>query len=256
MTANPWMKFFPADWRSDPKLRVCSIAARGFWMECLCLMHEADPYGHLIIGKKPPSDAQLAALTGTDPDTVRTLLLELEEAGVFSRTRSGVIYSRRMIADEKKAVLARKNGKKGGNPTLCNQTENPPPDNPPDKGYVNGRDKTHMPEAREQKSLENSDSPNTIIQSSISAPAGASGTVAYAGRSFTLNQKDFDAYRKRFHAIPDFLAAIQTFDEELVGKAKPYAALNRMLLTKHEYYLRRRQAAQPAQKTNRGRQVL
>lgn len=114
MSAAPWMKFYPADWRSDPMLRLCSIAARGLWIEMICLMHEADPYGHLLINKKAPSDTQIGALTGVDPSTVRTLISELEEAGVFSRNRAGVIYSRRMVADEKKAEQARKVGKLGG----------------------------------------------------------------------------------------------------------------------------------------------
>jgi 5-methylcytosine-specific restriction endonuclease McrA len=108
------MKFYPADWRSDPVLRLCSIAARGLWMELICLMHEADPYGHLLINRKVPSDTQIGALTGIDPNTVRTLLSELEEAGVFSRSRAGVIYSRRMVADEKRSLLGRKTGKLGG----------------------------------------------------------------------------------------------------------------------------------------------
>jgi hypothetical protein len=145
---NPWMKFFPADWRSDPKLRVCSPAARGLWMDMICLMHEAEPYGHLLVNRKPPTDTQLGALTGIASSTVRTLLSELEEAGVFSRNRSGVIYSRRMVADAKKAETARKNGQKGGNPNLCNNKDFPPSDNPPDNPGVNGGDKTHIPEAR------------------------------------------------------------------------------------------------------------
>jgi hypothetical protein len=85
-------------------------------------------------------------LAGAAPTEVGGLLGQLEGAGVFSRTGRGVIYSRRMVADEKKARLARKNGAKGGNPNLCKTTENPPPDNSPD----NGRDKTQSPEARYQ----------------------------------------------------------------------------------------------------------
>jgi len=46
---NPWMKFYPADWRSDPMLRLCSLAARGLWAEMICLMHEAEPYGSLLV---------------------------------------------------------------------------------------------------------------------------------------------------------------------------------------------------------------
>lgn len=151
MSANPWMKFYPSDWRSDQALRVCSLAARGLWIEMLCVMHTAIPYGHLLINGSPVSDTQLAMLAGIPSEQVAALVGELETAGVFSRTSKGVIYSRRMTRDEKKAVLARKNGKAGGNPNLCKTKPNPPPDNPPDNPHVNGEDKAQRPEARSQK---------------------------------------------------------------------------------------------------------
>jgi hypothetical protein len=154
MTSQPWMKFFPSDWRSDQALRVCSLAARGLWIEMLCVMHTATPYGHLLINGSPVSDTQLAMLAGTSSNQITALVGELELAGVFSRTSKGVIYSRRMTRDEKKAVLARKNGKAGGNPNLCNKKGFPPPDNPPDNSHVNGEDKAQKPDSRVQKEKE------------------------------------------------------------------------------------------------------
>jgi len=50
---QPWLKFFPSDWRADPALRMCSLAARGLWIEMLCLMHEARPHGSLLVNGKP-----------------------------------------------------------------------------------------------------------------------------------------------------------------------------------------------------------
>lgn len=141
--SDPWFKFYPSDWRSDPRLRMCSLAARGLWIEMIALMHEATPYGHLLIGNLSPTDAQLAVLAGASSDSIPELLSELESAGVFSRTREGVIYSRKMTRDEKKAAIAKKNGKKGGNPTIGKQKDNPASDNPKD----NPEDKPHMPEA-------------------------------------------------------------------------------------------------------------
>jgi hypothetical protein len=137
----PWFKFFPADWRADPALRMCGLAARGLWAECMCLMHEAEPYGHLIVNGHTVTETMLANLTGAGREQVTELLGELESAGVFSRTRKGVIYSRRMTRDDKKTRTASKNGKLGGNPTLSNIKGNQPlvnpPDKPPDKGGVN-----------------------------------------------------------------------------------------------------------------------
>lgn len=147
----PWMKFYPADHRSDQALRLCSLAARGLWMECLCIMHEADSRGFLMVNGRALTAAQVAALVGASAEAVQPLLGELEEAGVFSRNRDGTIYSRRMIRDEKTAKSARSNGKKGGNPRLCNERENPAPDNPQVKAEDNGGDKAQKPEARIQK---------------------------------------------------------------------------------------------------------
>jgi hypothetical protein len=136
--SNPWLKFYPSDWRSDPALRMCSIAARGLWMEMLCVMHENG--GDLEINSKALTPRQLANLAGCGVDEVDTLLSELEDAGVFSRREDGTIYSRRMIRDAEKAEADKANGRKGGNPKIKGGV------NPPDKG----EDKAQKPEARSQ----------------------------------------------------------------------------------------------------------
>lgn len=99
MSKNPWLKFYPLDWRGDPKLRMCSMAARGLWIEILSLMHEAAPYGHLLVNGKSPTDTQIAVLAGAPSDQITDLLGELETAGVFSRTKDGVIYSLDMVGN-------------------------------------------------------------------------------------------------------------------------------------------------------------
>jgi hypothetical protein len=134
--SNPWLKFYPSDWRSDPALRMCSIGARGLWMEMLCVMHENE--GALTVNGRSLTPRQLATLAGC-PE-VDDLLTELEDAGVFSRREDGTIYSRRMIRDAEKAEADKANGRKGGNPKLTSGV------NPPD----NGKDKAQKPEARSQ----------------------------------------------------------------------------------------------------------
>lgn len=44
---RPAWQHYPADWRSNAKLRRCSWAARGVWVEVLGLMHDSDEYGIL-----------------------------------------------------------------------------------------------------------------------------------------------------------------------------------------------------------------
>jgi hypothetical protein len=68
---RPWMKFYPSDWRADPALRMCSIAARGLWIEMICLMHEAAPRGSLRVNGQAVSEGQLAALAGIKPGSRR-----------------------------------------------------------------------------------------------------------------------------------------------------------------------------------------
>ena len=66
----------------------------------LCIMHSAEPYGHLRIGDCALDEASLARYLGVPQRTIATLLRDLEDVGAFSRTPEGVIYSRRMVRDE------------------------------------------------------------------------------------------------------------------------------------------------------------
>jgi hypothetical protein len=153
---QPWFKFNPQDWRGDAKLRMCSIGARGLWMEMMCIMHEAEPYGHLMVGGRPPSNKQLAMLAGVSHRECEQLLTELELAGVFSKTEEGVIYSRRMMRDKAKQDKDRENGKSGGNPNLVDGVSGGVnlPNIPEEKGGVNPpdnrEDKAKSPESRVQ----------------------------------------------------------------------------------------------------------
>ncbi|MGA9508148.1 MAG: hypothetical protein WBV55_05820 [Candidatus Sulfotelmatobacter sp.] len=113
---RPAFQFYPGDWLRDVGVRACSLAARGLWMDMLSYMHQANPYGHLLLpsaaekdgGKdilkpilKPILPAILARMVGGATEDVEGLLAELEQAEVFSRTADGVIFSRRMVHDEK-----------------------------------------------------------------------------------------------------------------------------------------------------------
>lgn len=131
---QPWMKWYPADWR-DPRLQLCSLAARGLWADMLSYMHEGEPYGHLTVAGLALTTSDLASLVGQSQAEVRKALAELEAKGVYSKTDDGVIYSRRMVRDKAKAEADRANGKGGGNPKITRKDNggvNPQP-NPPDK---------------------------------------------------------------------------------------------------------------------------
>jgi DNA-binding transcriptional regulator YhcF (GntR family) len=87
----------------------------------MCIAHEALPYGYLSINGKPMTDAQLSRMVGVSPAVLNKSLKELEDAGVFSRDDSGVIFSRRMVKDEHIRSVRASAGKAGGNPNLVRQ---------------------------------------------------------------------------------------------------------------------------------------
>ena len=142
---QPWLKFYSSDWRGDVTLGPCSLAARGLWMEMLCIMSEAEPRGSLMKGGRSYTTKQLAALARSTVDEVEGLLAELEAEGVFSRDGDGTIYSRRMRRDIEKEAKDKANGRLGGNPGL--KPREYAGVNPSDKD----EDKAQKPEARNQK---------------------------------------------------------------------------------------------------------
>lgn len=83
----------------------------------ICIMHEAEPYGHLVIAGKPVTPALLARQVREKETTVNRLLKELKNANVFD-VFDNTIISRRMIRDEKVRQSRAKGGRLGGNPAL------------------------------------------------------------------------------------------------------------------------------------------
>jgi len=113
---RPWLKFYPQDWRGDPKLRMCSIGARGLWAEMICLMHEAEPYGHLMVNNTPVTNRQLASLAGISQSDCMKFMAELESSGVYSRQPNKTIFSRRMVRDNEKSLQGKNDiGKRWAN---------------------------------------------------------------------------------------------------------------------------------------------
>lgn len=146
---RPAFQFYPGDWLRDPGVRSISFAARGLWTDMLCLMHESDRRGYLQLNGKPVNAEQLARMTGGSTDDVSRLLQELEDSGVFSRSDHGMIYSRRMVRDERKREKCAEAGKRGGNPTL--------------KGHPKGRPKG-----------ESNRKPTPSSSTSVKEPSGSS----------------------------------------------------------------------------------
>lgn len=137
---RPSFQFYPADWRKDMALQSCSVAARGLWMDLLCIAHECEPYGHLVVNGKPMNAAQIGRHTGLTQRECERLLSELHESGVSSTTVDGIIFSRRMVRDEdlrnrraeggqagaEHGIKGGKFGGKGGRPKTPRGVSEPP----------------------------------------------------------------------------------------------------------------------------------
>lgn len=116
-TDVPWIPFYTGDWMSDVALRSCSLAARGLWMDLLCIMHESQRRGYLLLGGVPATVKALSRIAGEPEESLASLLTELRSAGVFSE-EDDLIFSRRMVKDEHIRTVRRAAGRKGGNPVL------------------------------------------------------------------------------------------------------------------------------------------
>ena len=121
MTKKPWFKFYPTDWRDDEALRMCSIAARGLWLEMLCIMDRAQPRGFLLVKDKRPSIPQIATMAGITAQECAPLLKELEENGVFERRLDGTLFSRKMASEGAMQAVGRKNAEKRWDPDLIDE---------------------------------------------------------------------------------------------------------------------------------------
>jgi hypothetical protein len=117
--SKPYVKWFGRDWLGDPLVRMLHPSEKGVWVDLLCHMMQAEPYGHLAVNGKPMEDEDAARLCSTDIATYKGCLSRIESLGVSSRTPTGMLYSRRLVRDHELYLIASESGAKGGgNPAL------------------------------------------------------------------------------------------------------------------------------------------
>ncbi len=75
---RPAFQFYPADWRKDMALQSCSVAARGLWIDCMCIAHECEPYGHLTVNGRAMTPMQMAGQVGLSAAQCAKLLRQAE----------------------------------------------------------------------------------------------------------------------------------------------------------------------------------
>jgi len=99
--SKPYQQWFWDDWFSEFSLRLCSLGARGLWIEMLGIMFKAEVRGTLTINRRPVSIEDLARIVGDTKENVEKYLKELEKNDVFSRLVDGTIICRRMYRESK-----------------------------------------------------------------------------------------------------------------------------------------------------------
>ena len=104
-------RFMPDLWMGNKALRACSPAARGFWVDLLCLCF---PSGYLVLPTGAPlSDDQISRMVGEPVKLVRAWIKELGDAGIFDISQDGKLCSSRMVKEANFAARAKVAGEKG-----------------------------------------------------------------------------------------------------------------------------------------------
>ena len=104
--------FYPCDWLKDPDLRRCSVAARGVWIDLLCLMFECESPGVLASEGKPWPREDLIQAIGADAEVVGPCIDELEAKGLLHRDAAGAFCCLRMVHEEKVRAVRRQAAQK------------------------------------------------------------------------------------------------------------------------------------------------
>ncbi len=102
---RPAFQFYPGDWQRNANLRRCSPAARGVWVDVMCMLHDSDEYGVL---RWPLKDIAQAA--GASMAHVRELVEKAVLKGSDKRVDDAYVYTPR-------------SGRKDGEPVILIPTQ-------------------------------------------------------------------------------------------------------------------------------------
>ncbi len=108
---RPSFQFYPGDWLKDPALRRVSAAARGALIDILCLAFESERRGVLATNGRPWTIGELANICHVKRKTIVELL---ENLVLHTASRTGVMFSARMVRDERLRRRRVRFGRSGG----------------------------------------------------------------------------------------------------------------------------------------------
>ncbi len=109
----PAFQFYPGDWRKDPGIQAMDFEERGVWFELLCIMHESEDRGRLVMNSLPIPIRRLAKLLGISAKKTEKFFKVFTELGVCSVDENGAFFNRRMVREEGKRQAKSRAGKAG-----------------------------------------------------------------------------------------------------------------------------------------------
>lgn len=95
----PYLALYVGDWLSDEALTLCSPAARGVWIDFLCMMHKRDRCGVLIGSREQLS--QIGRCPAVHLDRVLSELQTTGAADISERDGVVTVVNRRMKREAK-----------------------------------------------------------------------------------------------------------------------------------------------------------
>lgn len=111
--------FDVVEWQTAIAIRLCSIGAKGLYMELLTITHRSEPYGVAQLGDRVIPEDRLPWICGcSTAEQFTELLQELLDAGLVMRTPSGVLATKEMtvfrrrtqITEEVRAAVMERDG--------------------------------------------------------------------------------------------------------------------------------------------------
>jgi hypothetical protein len=109
-------EFFPSDWMTDTGIRMCSLEARGLWIDLICLMQLSDKKGYLIIGNQILNEENLRKIFGISKKKIQLLMTELLKYNLIKVDTDGAYFCKRIVQDEHIRFVRSAAGSLGGRP--------------------------------------------------------------------------------------------------------------------------------------------
>ena len=98
MTQNGFF-FSPNDWVTDEKLQLCSLAAKGMWIDLICWMYKSKRVGYLVVNGKSLDENDICKLLKCGREEFKQAWSDLVSYGVISQHEDGTYYSKRIVQD-------------------------------------------------------------------------------------------------------------------------------------------------------------